>query len=176
MGTPRPPEPVTLVVGMLSGRPELLDAAETRLADRYGPVDVRSPLIDFVFTDYYEREMGTGLRRRFVSFGRTIDPGRLAEIKRSTNALEAALAGEAGAVARPVNLDPGYVCGGKLVLASTKDRAHRIYVGEGIYAEVTLVWRKGRFVPLETTYPDYRSGPYLAFFTRARQRHLATRA
>jgi len=175
MATPKPPEPVTLIVGMLCSDLELLAAAEARLTSLYGPVDVRSPVIDFDFTDYYEREMGPGLKRRFVSFADTIDPGELSRIKLRTNELEREFAGADAPVPRPVNLDPGYVCGSKLVLASAKDRAQRIYLGQGIYAEITLACRKGRFLPVETTYPDYRSREYIEFFEEVRRRHLARR-
>ena len=172
MALPAPPEPVTLVIGMLSSRPELLDRAETLLAERYGPVDLRSPVIDFTWTAYYEPQMGDNLKRRFISFTNRIDPGRLALIKLETNALEADLAREHRFVTRPVNLDPGCVSGSKLVLASAKDRAQRIYLGQGIYAEITLEFRNGGFRPVETTYPDYRSAAYIDFFTRVRERHL----
>ena len=77
--------------------------------------------------------------------------------------------------ARPVNLDMGYVDGGKLVLATTKDYAHRLYLGAGIYGEVTLRWRAGAFEPWEWTYPDYRSGHYREFFAQVRAACLAER-
>jgi hypothetical protein len=164
---------VTLVVGMLARREDVLDAAESRLVEAYGPVELRSPLIPFVWTDYYAAAMGRALLRRFVSFREPVDPGRLAQIKLHTNALERALAPLDEVVARPVNLDPGLLSGSRLVLATAKDRAHRIYLADGIFAEITLVFRDGRFEPVETTYPDYRSAMYLAFFTEARGRHLA---
>ncbi len=172
---PTDPEPVTLVCGLLSARPEILDEAEAQLVGRYGPVDVRSSDIDFDFTSYYEPQMGRGLTRRFVSFARKVDPGRLAEIKRATNALEAEAARAHAFAARPVNLDPGYISPAKLVLASCKDRAHRIYLGQGIYAEITLRFRGGRFQPVETTYPDYRTAAYIEFFAAVRSRHMSTR-
>jgi len=173
MTKPTAPEPVTLIVGMLSARPVLFDAAEAELATLYGPVALRSALLDFDWTDYYESEMGPHLKRRFLGFVEKIDPGRLAEIKIETNELEDAFAREHTFAPRPVNLDPGYVCGSKLVLASAKDRAQRLYLGLGIYAEITLDFRKGRFQPVETTYPDYRSPEYIDFFTKVRARHLA---
>lgn len=173
---PSVPEPVTLICGMLSGRPALFDMAEAELAARYGPVDLRSPVLDFEFTDYYEPAMGAGLKRRLISFAEKVDPGRLAQIKREANALEAEIAAAERFVPRPINLDPGYVCGSKLVLASCKDRAQRIYLGQGVYAEITLAFCGGRFRPVETTYPDYRSEAYIDFFTRVRRGHLAAGA
>lgn len=172
MTTPRPPEPVTLIVGMLAGKRAIFGAAEERLAELYGPVDLRSSVIDFDFTDYYEPQMGRGLRRMFLSFARKIDPGEIAAIKIETNRLERELAPLDTSVGRPINLDPGYVCGSKLVLASAKDRSQRIYLSRGIYVEITLEFRKGRFSPVETTYRDYASEPYIEFFTRVRERHL----
>jgi len=175
MTVPTAPEPVTLIVGMLSARPELLDEAEALLVRLCGPIGLRSADFEFSYTDYYEKEMGPGLKRRFVSFADKIDPGRLAEIKTQTNELEHEFARRHPFATRPINLDPGYVCGSKLVLASAKDRAQRIYLGQGIYAEITLDFRKHRFVPVETTYPDYKSAEYLEFFTRVRERHLGGR-
>ena len=176
MTTPRPPEPVTLIVGMLARQPAVLDAAEERLARLFGPVDLRSPLVDFTFTDYYEPQMGADLKRRFVSFGRKIDPGEIARIKLATNSLERELAALDPAVPRPVNLDPGFVCGSKLVLASAKDRSQRLYAGGGVYVEITLEFRGGRFRPIETTYRDYASDAAVEFFTEVRARHLRSPA
>ncbi len=104
-----------------------------------------------------------------MAFEQPIGPGRLAAIKRATNAVEAEFAaGRGGGPPRPVNLDPGYVTESKLVLASAKDFAHRIYLGEGIYAEVTLTYARGRWQAGPHTFPDYASGRYDAFLTAAR--------
>ena len=164
------PQPVKLIVGMLSGRRELLGEAAERLARDLGPIDLSGEVVDFDFTHYYEAEMGGGLLRQFVAFERLIDPGRLADVKHTTNAIESQFAAAAsGGPARPVNLDPGYVTEGKLVLASTKDFAHRVYVGGGIYAEVTLQYVHGKWVAHELTFPDYASGRYDAFLSEARR-------
>ena len=169
MGAIVPPTPVKLIVGMLSRREELLSAAAERLAREYGPIDLRSEVSGFDATDYYAAEMGTGLLRQFLAFERLISPERIVAIKRRTNELEAALAAEnPDGPPRPVNLDPGYVAESKLVLASTKDYAHRIYLGEGIYAEVTLRWARGGWRSGEHTFPDYAGGAYDGFLTQAR--------
>jgi len=173
--TPKSPEPVTLIVGMLAREPALFDAAEQRLVECYGAVDVASPILDFDCTDYYEPEMGPGLKRKFIGLARKIDPGEIAAIKLATNALEGELAPLDRSVPRPINLDPGYICGSKLVLASAKDRSQRIYVGRGIYVEITLEFRQGRFQTVPTTYRDYASDAYIAFFTEVRERHLHSR-
>lgn len=165
MGTARPPAPVKLVVSILGGDVALLDEAEACLQEAFGPVDYQSALLPFHHTTYYEPEMGPDLKRRIVAFQRLVDPGDLAAIKRKTNALEEQWAAEGK---RRVNLDPGYLDLAKLVLASTKDHGHRIYLGQGIYAEVTLQYRGGRFQPWPWTYPDYASEEYCRLFQEIR--------
>lgn len=173
MGEARPPKPVKLLMGMLAQRPEWFLAAERLLVADFGPIDLASDLIPFTSTDYYTPEMGPDLLRKFITHERLIAPEAIAQIKLRTNELERQLAAELNAhVPRPVNLDPGYLDGSKLVLATTKDYAHRIYLRDGIYAEVTLTFKKGGFAPTPWTYQDYRTEPYLAFFARARARYL----
>ena len=170
MGEVRPPLPVKLVVGMLSQAPERFERAEQALAEAYGRIDYRSPTLPFAFTDYYARELGPHLQRLFIAFRDLIDPSRLAAVKRHTSSLEQAWA-EGGR--RCINLDPGYLCAGKLVLATTKDHAHRLYLNEGIYAEVTLAYRDGAWRPWPWTYPDYRSEEYRAILTSIRGLYMA---
>jgi hypothetical protein len=169
MGVVRPVAPVKLVCGMIAGSEALLAAATVELAKAFGPIDLSGDTTPFDYTDYYAAEMGGGLLRRFVAFARPLDPAALAEVKRRTNELEAGFAvpGPNGA-RRRVNLDPGYVTPAKLVLATTKEAAHRIYLGGGIYAEVTLTFKGGRWVAHPWTYPDFRSGAYDAFLLAAR--------
>lgn len=169
MAQPQLPEPVMLICGILAGREAWLDEAAAPLAQRLGPIDLLSDTFPFNVTDYYEPQMGPNLRRRFVTFQRLIDPGDLADIKRLTNELERSVAGD---VPRPINLDPGTLNGSQLVLASTKPCAHRVYLRDGIYAEVTLLWREGGWVRLPWTYPDYAGPTYHAFLTAARSGFL----
>ncbi|MFQ6000217.1 MAG: DUF4416 family protein, partial [Anaerolineae bacterium] len=157
--------PVKLVVGMISGRKPLFDAAQRELTARFGPLDYESILMPWEFTDYYSRELGENLGRKFLSFERLIDPARLAEIKSFTNQLEGKFS-EGGA--RRINLDPGYLDSAKLVLATTKNRDHRIYIGQGIFAEVTLHFRGKSFRAWEWTYPDYATPEYIAIFNEIR--------
>lgn len=169
MGRPVPHAPVRLVVGMLSASVETFGRAEAAMSERFGEVGRASEVMPFHFTDYYETEMGANLLRKFVAFARPADAAELAEIKLWTNALEERFAAEPGfAARRPINLDPGYVAPSKLVLATTKDHAHRIYLGRGIYAEVTLTFHKGAFEPMPWTYPDYRTEAYRRFFGQVR--------
>lgn len=172
MGTPGSPSPVKLIVGMIAADKTRFPVAVDRLTGSYGPPDCWSEEFPFDFTRYYEGEMGTGLRRRFVSFARLVDPGRLADIKCATNELERELGAlRNGTVCRTINLDPGYLELAKLVLATTKNSAHRVYLGKGIYAEVTLQYRQHAFTALPWTYPDYRTTAYHRFFVEVRRRY-----
>jgi len=155
---------VKLIIGLL-GRQEALGRAEAELRRRFGKTDFESAALPFTWTDYYTPEMGPGLRRKFLSFRRLIRPERLASIKLAAMKLEAELSVDGK---RTVNLDPGYLDLGKLVLATRKDQAHRIALGRGVFAEVTLRFRRGRFEPWEWTYPDYRSPEYAAIFAQIR--------
>lgn len=169
MGNIRPPKPAKLFIGMLSPDPALFDACADLLRAEYGPIDHRSGAQPWEYTDYYRQEMGARLLRRFLFFERLIDPALLPAIKRFTNRLEERFAvGTEGSVRRRINLDPGYLTEAKVVLATTKDYAHRIFIGEGIYAEVTLRYEGDRFTALETTYPDYRAEESLEMFKKAR--------
>ncbi len=169
MAEPKPAEPARLIVGALAGFPGAWEAARARLLERFGPVDIEAGPWPFALTDYYAEEMGADLSRWFVSFSRLISQHEIAEIKHETDKIEAGIAAGGWPVARPVNLDPGYVTLGKLVLATTKDHAHRVAVGPDMYAEVTLAYTAGRFEPREWTYPDYRQESYLDFFARVRE-------
>jgi len=168
MAQPRAHMKVKLIIGMLSRFPELLDRAGKLLEKDFGPVSHRSEIIPFNFSDYYESEMGAGLLRSFLAFERLVDAGTLAAIKLRTNSIEQELAGPQWPVARPINVDPGYLDLSKLILASAKDYAHRIYLGQGIYAEVTLTFKDGALRSMPWTYPDYRSEAYLHFFEKVR--------
>lgn len=171
MGSVRRPVLVKLFVGLLSGDGDLLRRARQKLIRRFGPVDVESAVWPFTQTDYYESEMGPNLLRQFLAFERLIRGEQLAEIKRFTNDLEEDIAEDCLAleIVRPVNLDPGYLEMAKLVLASTKNATHRIYLGEGIFAEVTLHFVGGRWQPWPWTYPDFRTEHYQEYFLRLRE-------
>jgi hypothetical protein len=165
MGEAKKHLPVKLVVGMISGRKPLFDAAQRELIAQFGPLDYESALMPWEFTDYYSKELGENLWRKFLGFERLIDPEGLAGIKLFTNRLEAKFS-EGGA--RRINLDPGYLDSAKLVLATTKNRDHRIYIGQGIFAEVTLHFRGKSFRAWEWTYPDYATPEYITIFNEIR--------
>ena len=161
-----------LVVAAFSRYDEALDWAERALVERYGPVRLKSDRFEFRETEHYTASMGADLRKQFFAFERLIRPEQLAEIKRATNVLEHEFATQySHGVLRPLNLDPGYLLLGKFVLASTKDHMHRVYLEGGIYAEVTLYFKDGGFVPWPWTYPDYRRDDYRAFLRTAREEY-----
>lgn len=170
MGTVTRPAPVKLICGFIFSRESAYLAAKAAVEKRHGKADFESDPIPFTFTDHYAAEMGASLTRRFCSFPRLIDPADIAPIKLRANRTEARLA-ENGR--RRVNIDPGYVDMARLVLASTKDFRHRIYLGRGIHAEVTLFYQHGTFRPGELTYPDYRTERYIAIFNRIRELYAA---
>ena len=165
---PATPAPVKFVVGLLAGRVEWLDAIAIRMREAYGPTDVVSEVWPFDFSDYYASQMGSGLLRQFLAFEQLVDPSELATIKLATNAIEGDFAAATDGPDRPVNIDPGYVAEAKLVLASCKDYAHRVYLGGGVFAEVTLRYVGGVWQGHDCTFPDYASGRYDAFLAAAR--------
>lgn len=170
MGGIKKPEPVKFICSVFAGDERLIDQAQEALEFLFGPVDFASPLLPFDHTRYYEPEFGLGLQRRILAFEELIDPSGLPDIKRTTNDLEMRWAEDGR---RKVDIDPGYVSSGKLVLATTKDHRHRIYLRDGIYAEVTLYYQEGAFHPWEWTYPDYASADYCEMFRRIREMYRA---
>ena len=167
MGTRIERLPVKAIIGVLIAELPILPKVYQQLTDQFGPIDYISELLPFTSTHYYEAEMGKELQRQFISFEKLIDAGTLADKKLFTNQVEQAFV-EKDTSRRRVNLDIGYVCMAKLVLASTKDHAHRIYLRDGIYAEITLRFYRKTFQPWEWTYPDYRSPAYIAIFNHIR--------
>ncbi len=174
MGTPTPPAPVKLVIALLSSDAALFAQAASQLASAYGPIDLESTVFPWKTTDYYQAEMGTHLLRRFVAFEQLIAPDDLVRLKIETNDLEHAFASPLGPSSpRRMNFDPGYIDVTKLVLASTKDQAHRVYLSQGIYAEVTLLYYHGTYHPFIYTYDDYRWPETHEFLKQVRKKYLA---
>lgn len=169
MGRIRKPVPVLAVVAVISSHPSAVEWSQHQLAGMGGPVALTSPRFAFDETGFYRDEMGPGLFKQFLLFSRWIDQAGLADWKLKTNQLESDFAAlESSGSPRPLNLDPGYFSEAKLVLATTKDRDHRIYLRDGIYAEVTLHFEKNEWVSARWTYPDYRRSDYHAFFRECR--------
>jgi Domain of unknown function (DUF4416) len=169
MSAPRDSTSSLLVVACFSRHPEALAWAEEQMQPMYGAIRLRSADYDFHHTRYYEPEMGPGLRKRLVVFEPLAAPDCLPDVKRRTIELERALAASTRfAEARPINLDPGLLQLGKFLLASTKDQGHRIYLRDGIFAEVTLRFHAGVFEAWPWTYADYREPEVMRFLTEAR--------
>ena len=167
-------DPVKLVVGLITSDQGLLAEAQSALAEGFGTVTVKSEEIPFSFTDYYEKEMGSSLIRQWVGFHGLIESEQLVDFKRTTGSLEKRFIGPNHK--RRVNLDPGLLSLHNLVLASTKGFAHRIYLRDGIYAELTLLFQSGKFQPLAWTYPDYQTPVCQEFLMHCRRELLADAA
>lgn len=169
MAEPRSPIPTLLIVAVFSRHEEAFAWAQTRLERHFGAVELASKPFLFNQTTYYEASMGADLSKQFFAFRDLVIPDRLADIKRQTNALEAELsAAEIYPEARPLNLDPGLLVLGKFMLATTKDQSHRVYLRDGIFAEVTLRYHAGAFEPWPWTYADYRLACVHDFLQQAR--------
>jgi hypothetical protein len=160
------PKPVKLFAGLITNEPALIEEAGDLLSRKFGAPDIRSDMWDFSFTAYYNKEMGEGLKRKFLAFERLVSIKDTAAIKVFTNKVEERFSRQGK---RRINIDPGYLSIGKLVLLTTKDYYHRIYLGRGIYAEVTLYYKGDSFQPLEWTYPDYKTKEYIDFFNSVRK-------
>jgi len=167
------PKPVNLIIGVLTNIPDLLREIEKTLETSFGVIDLKSDILPFHFTEYYHDEMGKDIQRQFYSFEKLISPDEIATIKVQTNTIEEAVAASKKyTVKRPVNIDPGYLNESRLILASTKDFSHRIYMQHGIYAEVTLNYRRGGYESFPWTFPDYKSPEYQNFFLRVRELYV----
>jgi hypothetical protein len=136
----------------------------------FGEIDFTSERLPFRFTDYYAEEMGENLFRRFVTFKNLISMTLLPNIKQSTNRIEEKYATPVGK--RRLNIDPGYICLQHVILATTKGYTHRPYLKEGIYADLTLIYRNKSFQALEWTYPDYRQEEVIGLFNLLRKRYV----
>ena len=173
MGQISKPKPVNLIAGVLTSIPDLLEKIDKTLEKYFGLIDLRSDVLPFTFTDYYNEEMSKGILRQFYSFEKLIMPDEIAPIKVQTNHIEESITtSKKYPVKRPINIDPGYLNESRLILASTKDFSHRIYLRHGIYAEVTLNYRGGRYESFPWTFPDYKSSGYHKFLLKARELYV----
>lgn len=177
------PKPVKLFIGMISQDISLFERLKGDLISLFGPSDMESPVWQWEHTDYYLKEMGAGLKRRFVFFQRLINPKDIVEIKLKTIEFEKQYLNENNPPSPPfskegmggfkggrrINLDPGYLNSAKVVLVSAKDFSHRIYLDNGIYGEVTLIYSGNAYHTLPYTFPDFRTQEYLDIFKKARE-------
>lgn len=171
MAVVREVDPVVRFCAVISRDASTRRWAVEQLREHWGAVAVNSPPLDFEAGGYYAPSMGQHLKKVLVGFAELADPAELADWKLFTGQLEAQYAEQGVSdVSRPLNLDPGYITEAKLVLATTKDRDHRIYLRDGIFAEVTLSYTGGRWGHHRWSYPDYRVGSVSEFATQCRQR------
>ncbi len=173
----RNPPPARLFFGVFTGFEELFDWVERRLAKEFGPLDEssRSPIFPFPTTRTYSRTMGDSLQRRFFFLAAGISLDCLANVKHRTLEIEAeARQLKEWPVERAINIDPGLLNDCRIILSSTKDYAHRIYRDRGIWEEITLVYRNGRYEALPWTYPDFRAPTYHPYFADLRRKYLAS--
>lgn len=152
-------------MSIFTQRDALFYTIETALIKKFGPIDFNSQIIDFNQTLYYKNEFGTNLKRKIISFKKLIKPDDLWKIKTLTNRLERKFSKDKK---RQLNIDPGYITQANLILATTKDFSHRIYIKNGIYEEVTLLFEDKTFTALPWTYPDYQSKELIDIFIQIR--------
>ena len=154
-----------LFFGLIYSSDKIYKNAKKSLLKKYGAIDLESQALEFSYTDYYREEMGSNLKRRFISFKKLIDPTGIVDIKHFAIKLEKRYS---ILKKRRVNIDPGYLNEAKLILSTTKDFSHRIYLGGKIFAEVTLIYQRRKFNNLVWTFPDYRSMTYKDIFLKIR--------
>ncbi len=170
MSLPQVPKPAKLVIGLFMKEKGLIEKVTVELTENFGSIDVVSTWFPFNYTSYYESEMGAPLFRRVLTFKELIKQSALAHIKNITNEIELNYSKESG---RLVNIDPGYMLQERFVLATGKNFAHRIYIGRGIYADLTLIYTKGSFKKLPWTYPDYCDKNVLSYLMQVREKYVA---
>lgn len=169
MSKPGQPEPAKLLVSVLYKDGPAILPSWTAMEKLWGPLDFLSEVLPFDYTDYYEKEMGRPLFRRWATFRPLIAQERLVKVKWQALHLEEAWSREGK---RSLNLDPGLITAERLVLATGKNFSHRLYLGKGIFGDLTLVFQKGSFQPLPWTYPDYKAADSLWIFNKIRERYL----
>jgi hypothetical protein len=168
LSIPNEAEDVKLIMSLFSAEADLLEKTVLRVQEFFGPIDWQSPPLFFDRTQYYAKEMGWPLHRRFVTFEKLIRPEALVKIKLKTNSLEQDYREQDK---RRINIDPGYIAMERLVLATGKNYTHRIYLAEGIFADLTLVFNQGTFKPLAWTYRDYADPEIIAVLNQLRENY-----
>ena len=164
------PLKVKFICGLIFRDEDICAQTMAALEKKFGVIDLASGPIAFNFTDYYEKEMGKNLIRRFIAFKKLQDPAAFVAIKRYCVKLEKKFSINH---ARRINIDPGYINESKLVLTTTKDFSHRIYLGRGVFAEITLNYQGKGFKDHATTFPDYRTDTYKNIFLKIREAYRA---
>jgi len=160
------PEKVMLFSSVIHHEKAPVDRAMSKLEESFGPSLMTTPSVPFTYTDYYFKEMGAPLFRFIIAFSELVERDSMPEIKIMTNKMEHDFLDEGN---RTINLDPGILSQENICLATTKPYSHRIYLGKGIWAEITLIYRGESFQRLEWTYPDYGSNEFIEIFNNLRK-------
>jgi len=169
MSVKRPPKPAKLVTGVFLKDRGLIETLINELAERLGPIDIISQWFTFDYTSYYESEMGAPLFRRMLAYKNLIEQMDLVRIKNITNDIELKYSKNGK---RSANIDPGYMLCERFVLATGKNYTHRIYIGDGIYADLTLIYQKSGFKKLPWTYPDYYDEKMFSYLKNVREKYM----
>jgi len=162
------PPPVLLFIAFIFEESSELDSCIKNLNEKYGELSFKSNKLEFSHSEYYKSEMGPNLNRIVIGFQNLIERDKLVGIKIFTNSLEEKFSIDGR---RTINIDPGYISGEHLILATGKGFYHRPYLGKGVYADLTLVYQKNKFRALEWTYPDYVSEDMIGFFYELRKKY-----
>lgn len=168
MGNPANPKPALLFTGILYSDESYLSKAKESLLSTFGAALLETPSVNWDYSEYYKEEIGSPIKRIFIFFRNLINPGEIVDIKLRTNDIEASLSTDGK---RNVNIDPGYLTLANVVLATTKGYSHRIYLGKGIYGEVSLLYKEKdkTYMPHIFTYPDYQDKKCIEMFIKARE-------
>ena len=169
MSHPHEPQPAKLITGLLFRDFDIRRSVLAALQDRFGPMDCLTEPNLFTYTDYYDSEMGEGIYRQTLSFTELVFPEKLADIKLFTNELELRLSLDGK---RQANIDPGLLSEERVVLATGKNYTHRIYLRDGIYADLTLIYQAGAYQTLPWTYPDYGEKGVREMFHKIRMKYV----
>jgi len=168
VSVPCVPDPAMLVISVLAPREGIQHGVEDAAVLEFGPICEKIGPLAFGFTPYYERELGSDIRRWLWVFSHLVEREALARIKTLTNQWEQSYMREGR---RRFNLDPGFITLGNFVLATGKNNAHRIYLADGIFADLTLLYRSGSYRPLEWTYPDYADVELIGILNKLREQY-----
>ena len=169
MSTLKAPPKVRLFMGIIYNENSEIISCLNSLEQKYGEIAFTSDILPFDSTSYYSDEMGKKLSRKFIAFEKLIKREQIVEIKHYSNELEDSLSLEEK---RTINIDPGYIAAEHVVLSTGKPYSHRPYLGKGVYADLTLVYKKNSFIFLDWTYPDYKDKNIQEIFIELRSNYL----
>jgi len=144
----------------------LFKIIEKIITKKYGNILFESEILNFdEKTNYYKKEMGEKLWKKYYSLEPIISLENIFQYKHDSNELEDQFSNDNK---RNVNIDPGYITLFNFSLLTTKGYSHRIYLERGIYSEITLIYKNKKYEYLPWTYPDYKSDDVLKLLEKSR--------